>query len=366
MNESLQPSENEVGKKSGRFNKLINKDKLAFIPVLETEVRTPTKEQSEQVDAALANIGLYEIAKIKLLEKEYNLEHSHLDTIKEEEKKPDDVYFINITGAWGRGPEVEAEIKALACAMGKDGLELDAVSLPGHGETDNIPDGWNSENDFDFAADMVAAHIKEIKDREPDRKIVINAWSMGGVTALKLIAKYPELVDGVILIDTPVYPQNFKKLTLRFLLYEAQKIRSVKAEPAFDLKTKLPGLGIFLDRLRDRNKKNGIPLKDVLLKSAKSLSKIDLSKDGTLDKLEEVAKEKRIPINIIRGSNDFVIRHQQTTRLQNDLQSRGFDCELTQIEATGHTMIAEQPVLCGEKIRKWLESKGLVSSNIKE
>jgi pimeloyl-ACP methyl ester carboxylesterase len=355
----------------GKFDRLMSKIRDVFNPLHGLKLETPTREQNEWVNAAFEGFGKSSLTKIQSFNGEngnetdtykYKLEYAHLDSKKEEEKKPDDPYIINISGVWSRGEEIEGEIKVWASAMGNDGFSLDAVSMPGHGESSDVPKGWNTKGDFDFAADLIAGHIKEIKKKQPNRKIIINAWSMGGVTALKLAAKYPELVDGLVLIDTPVYPQNFRKLKRRFILYELQKLRSVKSEKKFDLETKLPGLGIFIKRLKERNKKEGMSL-SMVLKSAKSLAKIDLSNDGingnesTLDRLIKAFETKKIPILILRGSDTFVISAEDTDRLKNELTKGGADCELVEVKGAGHALVNEQPIKASKFIRAWLNSK---------
>ncbi|MBP7842892.1 alpha/beta hydrolase [Candidatus Woesebacteria bacterium] len=365
MIEQIKPTPAEAESPiKGYFKRIAKKIKSAFVPEfpgIREELREPTLEQSIFVDSALAQ-SLFKVfdpeASVDVAGQPYRIEYARVDTREEEKKSEDDPYFINLTGAWGRGPEVESEIMVLAVAMGKDGLSLDATSLPGHGASDNIPKGWNVEGDFDFAADFIAAHIAKIKEAEPKRKIIINCWSMGGVTALKLAAKYPHLIDGIILIDTPVFPQNFAKLALKFLSYEVAKIRSVKKEKPFQLETKLPGLGIFIKRLRERNK-GGIPF-DVLLKSGRSLAKQDVIADGTIDTIIQNVQKKDIPFYMLRGTNDYVVPHELTTKLEQALKAGGVDVQMKTIKSTGHALTAEQPVKTGELIREWMEEKGLV------
>lgn len=256
----------EKTRKTFGYKELMQRIKFAFIPALKTEVLSPTPEQSSQVEKALKqNLEFpYATEILELIANfKFKLEHSKIDTRKDEDRKPTDIQFVNITGAWGRGPECESEVKALAVAMGEDGLLMDLVSMPGHGETSDMPQGWNTGelgSDFEFAAFTVADHInRNLKDNEK-RPIIVNAWSMGGVSALKLAAQHPELVDGLILEDTPVFPQDIKKLSLRFMLYEIQKIRSVRSESSFDMNVDSPGLGIFSKRIKNRNKPEGIPL----------------------------------------------------------------------------------------------------------
>ncbi|MBU0975070.1 prolyl oligopeptidase family serine peptidase [Patescibacteria group bacterium] len=146
-----------------------------------------------------------------------------------------------------------------------------------------------------------------------------------------------------------------------------QKIRSVRSEKPFDMeKVQSPGLKIFIKRIRDRNKPNGIPFK-VLKDSARSLAKQNLVEDGTIDRLAENTREARAegkkatPVLILRGSNDFVVPHEgQTSNLYNELIRRGVDVEMVDIKAAGHGLTAEQPIKAGEIVGAWLEKKEII------
>lgn len=357
--EPLKQTEN----KSSKIHRLFSVIRSIFSPHPKEAVNLfePTLEQSKQVENALKqSLGIWTLSFIELLTNErFQIEHSSIDT--REVKKPTDILFQNITGAWGRGPECEAEIHALATAMGNRGLYMNLISLPGHGETTDLPDGWDAETkptDFELSSEVVAKNIENLLDN-PQRPVIINAWSMGGITALKTAANHPELVNGLILIDTPVFPMNFKRLVLKFFLYAFIDRFSVKKEKNFDMNVDAPGLMIFYNRIRDRNKKYGTSLSTVF-NSAMSLAKQDLVADGTLDKIAENAKTKKMPILILRGSFDLVVPHEQTTQLYEKLRERGVDVQIVTIEYAGHSVIAEQPIASAKEIEKWLLEKELL------
>jgi pimeloyl-ACP methyl ester carboxylesterase len=267
-----------------------------------------------------------------------------------EEKDP---RFLNITGGWGRGPESEGEVKTLTYAIGKKGAEIDLISLPGHGHTSELPGGWgkelNGETDFERASQIVAAYIKQ-ELKADQRPLIITAWSMGGVTALKVTANHPELVDRLILIDTPTFPLEFKKLALRFPLYSTFH-KGVKKEKPTPTDFKRPGLDIFVARLKQRNLPQGIPL-DVVEQTAKSLCQQDLAADGTLKK---VTKHK-IPILLLHGENDFVVPREQMHKLEEEIRKQGGNIERIMIPGAGHALPNEKPREVGEIIKNWLEN----------
>lgn len=77
-----------------------------------------------------------------------------------------------------------------------DGLPVRRIApeLPGHGETDLAP---TDELDFESFADAVADVVRR---RAPWRSVPVVGLSMGAGVALTLAARYPQLVQGLILI----------------------------------------------------------------------------------------------------------------------------------------------------------------------
>lgn len=74
------------------------------------------------------------------------------------------------------------------------GLNAVAIHLPGFGITDEPDEVWNSER----YADEVAAALT---DGPP---VVIVGHSFGGRVAVRLAAKYPQLVSGLVLTGVPL------------------------------------------------------------------------------------------------------------------------------------------------------------------
>jgi len=77
------------------------------------------------------------------------------------------------------------------------GITLVASDRPGYGHSDPVPDGtWPSIAD---SADDLAALISE----RANRPVGVAGWSAGGRVALALAARWPELVDRVVVVGTP-------------------------------------------------------------------------------------------------------------------------------------------------------------------
>lgn len=295
------------------------------------------------------------------------IEFSHIDSRKDtnEDTSP---YIINLSGIWGTGPEVQAEIIAMALTMGEPGFLMDIFSLPGHGYTSDLVDGWGKPTDFDQTAKMIFEYIRMIRVKYPNRPIIIHAWSMGGATALKVVELAEKLkesshdttkyVDGIILLDTPVYPMNLAKAAARFATYPAQPITR---EPRPVLKSPLMGLEVFLKRILERNRPGGMPLQKVVIPSAQSMT----SFDGT----EAVAATKRmgVPVLLLTGENDYVIPHELTDKLANDLQNeQGTNIQHEKIKKAGHALVDEQPREVSKRYRRWMQKLGFIPTEPRE
>ena len=286
------------------------------------------------------------------------LEIGHVDTRKEHH--PDDTVVINITGGYGRGPECEGEVESWARAMIRKGLEMLNISLPGHGHsrrTKKVGSEIAEEPyDFDQVTEVIAQYIREnIKeDNNPfpaennrQRKVILNAWSMGGITALKLAAKHPKLVDGIVLMDTPVYPMNPLHLIRRFVSYGFNH-KGVKPEEKDPKAFKGSGLGIFWTRIKRRNLPEGIPFKTVL-SSLKSMCAQNLETDDTLAKVARTG----IPILILNGQNDHVVPKEQILKMERCLRLNNGNVTRVEIAEAGHGLPAERPRAVGREIYQW-------------
>jgi pimeloyl-ACP methyl ester carboxylesterase len=82
-----------------------------------------------------------------------------------------------------------------------------SVDMPGHGESDAVPDGAGIE----WFADVVSALIDRLELAEP----VLGGLSMGGGVAQYVAGRSPRELRGVALVSTsPVFPETTRK---RFL-----------------------------------------------------------------------------------------------------------------------------------------------------
>jgi pimeloyl-ACP methyl ester carboxylesterase len=95
-----------------------------------------------------------------------------------------------------------------------------AVDLPGCGASAAM-----ETIDFDDLADRVAACMKA---QGLERSALV-AHSMGGLVALRVAAKYPDQVTGLVLIDTPLLPLGASQAEALAKAFEADPLATFRA-----------------------------------------------------------------------------------------------------------------------------------------
>jgi len=83
----------------------------------------------------------------------------------------------------------------------------EAIDMPGHGvgaETTDLVDS------LDASVDYLGSYVRLMKNETPELPIVVVGWSWSGPIAIELERRYPELVDGLVLlgITEPGEPQD--------------------------------------------------------------------------------------------------------------------------------------------------------------
>lgn len=105
------------------------------------------------------------------------------------------------------------------------GLDAVAPHLPGFGTTDEPPAVWGTED----YAELVAEAIR------PFGPVVIVGHSFGGRVAVRLAARYPELVRGLVLTGVPLLrPPSTSKPKLQFRVVKALVARGILPESALE------------------------------------------------------------------------------------------------------------------------------------
>jgi len=154
------------------------------------------------------------------------------------------------------------------------GLDAVAPHLPGFGPADEPPVVWGTEDYADLVADAI----------RPFGPVVILGHSFGGRVAVRLAARHPELVSGLVLTGVPLLrPPATSKPKLQFRIVKALVARGILSEAALEKQRRKHGS-------RDYVNSSGI-MRGVMVRTVNESYETDL---GAI----------RVPVRMVWGEND--------------------------------------------------------------
>jgi esterase len=87
------------------------------------------------------------------------------------------------------------------------GLPALAVDLPGHGHSD-----WRDDHDYSGQTNAVA--VSAVIERQATTPVALVGMSLGGLTAISIASRFPQLVSKLLLVDvTPESAARYAELT---------------------------------------------------------------------------------------------------------------------------------------------------------
>ena len=125
----------------------------------------------------------------------------------------------------------------------KDDYRIVRMDLPGYGLTGPFPDrNYSIDNYVDFLRHFLASLGIE--------KCVLGGNSLGGGIAWRFTAKYPDMVDKLILIDASGYPSKAKSVPLAFRIAQTPVVKHIFTfiTPRFVAKSSIEN--VFADKTK--------------------------------------------------------------------------------------------------------------------
>ena len=228
-------------------------------------------------------------------------------------------------------------------ALGRDAL---AIDLPGHGHSD-----WRS--DHDYSGQTNAAAVAEVLARRATTPVSLVGMSLGGLTALSLTSRFPDLVKRLLLVD--VTPQS---LTRHGELTPAQRgsVALTSGPATFASFDAILAATVAASPHRSRSS-----LRRGVLHNAKELA--DGSWGWRYDMRRMTSPEMasprvgwdewagiRAPVTLVRGANSGFVHDddvQEMRRLNPDLM-------VHVVAVSGHSVQSDQPLQLVELLREFL------------
>jgi pimeloyl-ACP methyl ester carboxylesterase len=217
---------------------------------------------------------------------------------------------------------------------------LVAIDLPGHGHSSHreVHAYWPSEN-------AVAVEVAA-RELAPDARLLVG-MSLGGLTALALTDRAPDLVRSLVLVDvTPGV--NREKSTAIAQFIDGPEYFASFAEI-------LERTVQFNPTRSETSLRRGILHNAIELPDGRWRWRYDLPRRGSgegeegrimpgLDELWDAAARVKVPFLLARGSTSPVVDDEDVA----ELQRRNPDAEVVVIEGAGHSIQGDRPLELAE------------------
>ena len=221
----------------------------------------------------------------------------------------------------------------VALAMG---VPLIAVDLPGHGHSSHRDDHayWPAEN--------AVAIESAVRALAPDAKVVVG-MSLGGLTALALTDRAPDLVRSLVLVDVTPGVNREKSSAI------AQFIDGPEYFESFD--EILERTVAFNPTRSESSLRRGILHNAIEAPDGRWRWRYDLPRRGSgegesgavmpgLDDLWDAVARVRVPFLLVRGSVSPVVDDEDVA----ELKRRNPQAEVEVVEGAGHSVQGDKPL----------------------
>jgi pimeloyl-ACP methyl ester carboxylesterase len=224
---------------------------------------------------------------------------------------------------------------------------LVALDLPGHGHSSH------REDHVYWPADNAVAIEQAIRQVAPDARLVVG-MSLGGLTALALTARAPDVVRRLVLVDVTPGVNREKSTAI------AQFIDGPEFFTSFD--EILERTIAFNPTRTESSLRRGVLHNAIELPDGRWRWRYDLPRRGTgegeggqimpgLDALWDAVSGVRVPLTLARGSVSPVVDDDDVA----ELLRRKPDARIVVFEGAGHSIQGDQPVELAALLRAELE-----------
>ena len=239
-----------------------------------------------------------------------------------------------------------------------------AIDLPGHGHSD-----WRDDGDY-WPGTSAATLAEAIARVAPESRVLVG-MSMGGLTAIRLAAEWPELARRLVIVDvTPGVSERVVGLTreeqgavatatgpTEFDSFEEMLGMLAATMPNRPVDSLRPGLrhnamrrddGKWIwryDRIRRRDADAGT---DADAEDAQSVG--EAAQALTLDSLWVDVGVLDIPVMLVRGGNSKFVHEDDVERLRREVP--GVRVEV--VEGAGHSVQSDQPVALAKLVEDFV------------
>jgi 3-oxoadipate enol-lactonase len=200
---------------------------------------------------------------------------------------------------------------------------------------DNRGAGQSDCPDDPYTIDIMADDIAELCNHLQYQKIHVIGVSMGGVIAMALAAKYPELVRTAVISNSPIKIDfKFKLVAAAHLIALESKVNSeivIYSSLAWSFSSKFLDRPDIVDNLVEMRKTNPYPISAVGYRA-------QLNALTTADTTVWLPKINT-PCLIIGSDQDIIVNESETQEIANAIKNSEYYC----FKDTGHVPHIERP-----------------------
>lgn len=213
-----------------------------------------------------------------------------------------------------------------------------SIDLPGHGGSEKPRDGYEIERQ----ADGVAAALRRLGVRDA----LVAGQSLGGVVATALAEDHPELVRGVVVMDSPPAAEGFGELPLTARLARAPVLGHAIERLAPDAAIR-DGLA---DAFHDGFEVPDQFVEDVRRMTFRSFSQIPARADDYVGErtLDDRLAATGVPLLVIFGGDDGIVDPSAADEFR-DIPG----AEVAVLPGIGHTPQVEAPARTAALLRRF-------------
>jgi pimeloyl-ACP methyl ester carboxylesterase len=219
----------------------------------------------------------------------------------------------------------------------RDGYRCVTWDERGHGQTGDVTEPFTY---WDSADDLAA-----LMEKVGVERAVLVGMSQGGYLSLRAALAHPDLVQGLILIDTQAGAENPELMPYYQQLLEQWLNQGMDDELAGTIEAIILGQG-YADAERWKSS-----WKQLRAENIRRLFTTLAEREDLLDRLGEI----RVPALVIHGEQDLAISLDRAEALAGGLP----DAELVLIEGAGHASNLTHPGLVNPHIERFLEQRSL-------
>ena len=222
----------------------------------------------------------------------------------------------------------------LGSKASRRGIAVYAMDVRGFGEWMNA--GGKTQVDFDHCLADVKAMLIAIRSNNPNTQVFVLGESMGGAIALRAASLFPELIDGLI-SSVPAEERFQQKKTSAKVAMNILRPRR-----KFDIGSDIVDQATTSESLKQEWK--GDPL-DRLDLTSKELIQFQMFMN---DNHNSAAHITRLPVLIVQGTKDKLVKPEGTWELFNELATE----DKVFLAVPGEHLIFEEAQLQNQMLRE--------------